>query len=275
VDHGPDSALSDVLLLLRETGQRTDAAIVERFGADLAPNAAIVVLASLAVHGALRPKDLLAATGLSGAGLTRTLQHLESGGLIDRRPNLAADRRGILVALTPRGRRMERSISSLIVATFTEARAELKAVLVTLGHDDAGRTTGVDSTSPSEVPLALASLGVRLAPALTRRRTDGTSLDSTAILGLIAIGRVGSCRPSYLSDVLCLSSAGTTRLLDRVDAAGLCSRTFGALSEDRRSVLVELTPGGLDVVREVIADIAASADLIRTTVEFVLTATAH
>jgi DNA-binding MarR family transcriptional regulator len=51
----------------------------------------------------LRPTDLMAATMLSSGGITKRLDRLAAGGLVERRPD-PADRRGARVRLTDEGR---------------------------------------------------------------------------------------------------------------------------------------------------------------------------
>ena len=50
----------------------------------------------------LNPTELMRATMLSSGGMTKRLDRLADAGLVERRPD-PADRRGILVGLTPRG----------------------------------------------------------------------------------------------------------------------------------------------------------------------------
>ena len=53
----------------------------------------------------IRPTDLAERTGLTKSGLTRAIDRLEIGQLIERRP-CPADARGQLIVMTPQGRRV-------------------------------------------------------------------------------------------------------------------------------------------------------------------------
>jgi DNA-binding MarR family transcriptional regulator len=56
------------------------------------------------------------------------------------------------------------------------------------------------------------------------------------------VARTGSCRVQDVADALSITWGGTSKLVDRTEAAGLCRRR--ANPEDRRSSLIELTPAG-------------------------------
>ena len=55
--------------------------------------------------GGIRPTDLAEQTGLTKSGLTRAIDRLETGKLIERRP-CPADLRGQLIVMTAEGRRV-------------------------------------------------------------------------------------------------------------------------------------------------------------------------
>ena len=57
--------------------------------------------------GGIRPTDLAEQTGLTKSGLTRAIDRLETGRLIERRP-CPADARGQLIVMTAQGRRVLR-----------------------------------------------------------------------------------------------------------------------------------------------------------------------
>jgi DNA-binding MarR family transcriptional regulator len=56
------------------------------------------------------------------------------------------------------------------------------------------------------------------------------------------IDRVGSCRVYDIAAELSITIGGTSKLVDRIEAAGHCRRV--ANPHDRRSSLIELTPAG-------------------------------
>lgn len=56
------------------------------------------------------------------------------------------------------------------------------------------------------------------------------------------IGRRGGCRVNDIADELAITVGGTSKLVDRIEAAGHCRRRSNP--DDRRSSIVELTPAG-------------------------------
>src|SRR3954452_18034687 len=60
-----------------------------------------------------------------------------------------------------------------------------------------------------------------------------------------------SLRPSDLTGTLMLTSSGTTKRLDKLEEAGLIAR--GPDPDDRRAILITLTPEGKDLIDGVTA----------------------
>ena len=90
---------------------------------EMTGNAPVLVLFSLDLDGPQRPTALQEITGLSSGGLTRLVERLETAGLVTRRSGaLAEDRRAVLVALTPRGRRTARAMAAAGAASIEEHR---------------------------------------------------------------------------------------------------------------------------------------------------------
>lgn len=71
--------------------------------------------------GPLPPSLLVKRLGIASASVTALLDRLETAGLVERQPN-PADRRSVLVALTPRGR-------SVVEAQFALFTADVAAAI--------------------------------------------------------------------------------------------------------------------------------------------------
>ena len=67
---------------------------------------------------------------------------------------------------------------------------------------------------------------------------------------LLKLDRHGAITAGELADVLSLSSGATTNRLDGLEEAGYLTRTRDP--EDRRSVLVDVTPAGRDLLDKVV-----------------------
>ena len=99
-----------------------------------------------------------------------------------------------------------------------------------------------------QVTARLARLGQHLA----RREEEvferfGLNRGEVGVLSVLRIaGPPHRLSPTRLGRGLMLSSAGVTSRLDRLERRGLLTRT--ADRDDRRGVIVELTPRGLEVV---------------------------
>lgn len=76
----------------------------------------------------LNPTELMRATMLSSGGMTKRLDRLAEAGLVERRPD-PADRRGVLVRLTPRGR-------EVVDRALADHVANEERLLGTLGASD-------------------------------------------------------------------------------------------------------------------------------------------
>lgn len=77
--------------------------------------AALAVLCQLEVHGPARPGQLHDVTGFTSGGVSRCLDGLVAQGLIKRSYGaMAADRRGVQVAITAKGRDLIRRFSTAL-----------------------------------------------------------------------------------------------------------------------------------------------------------------
>ena len=64
---------------------------------------------------------------------------------------------------------------------------------------------------------------------------------------MAVIDRLGGCRVYDVANELGITTGGTSKLIDRIEADGLCGRRPNP--EDRRSSLLELTPAGKKVLQ--------------------------
>jgi DNA-binding MarR family transcriptional regulator len=104
VDVSPLAVLSRVTRLARHL-DRLRTAVAAEHGIEPWEFEVVSALRRAGPAGELSPGSLLRSTLVSSGAMTNRVDRLESAGLVVRRAN-PADRRGVLVVLTPRGRRL-------------------------------------------------------------------------------------------------------------------------------------------------------------------------
>jgi DNA-binding MarR family transcriptional regulator len=130
LDVSPLAVLSRVTRLTRHLDRRRVAVFAEH-GVEPWEFEVISALRRAGPEGELSPGALLRTTLRSSGAITNRLDRLEAAGLVVRRPN-PADRRGVLVRLTDRGRHVaEACLEGLVAAE--------EALLAPLPPDDRER----------------------------------------------------------------------------------------------------------------------------------------
>lgn len=97
--------------------------------------------------------------------------------------------------------------------------------------------------------LQLARFGTGLSRSLTAATNEPDFVTNAPVLVLCLLDLDGPTRPGVIAEVVGLTSGGTTKLLDRMEAAGLLHRAYGAIESDHRGVQVELTARGRTLLR--------------------------
>lgn len=106
----------------------------------------------------------------------------------------------------------------------------------------------------NEIPVSLQAWRALLTAHLHLTERVGAELTAACGLSLawydvlfqLSVARDGRRRMTELADAVLLSPSGLTRLVDRIEAAGLVARA--AIPGDRRSVQVQLTTEGRRLV---------------------------
>jgi len=78
--------------------------------------------------------------------------------------------------------------------------------------------------------------------AVDRRLRARVELPLSWFEPMAIIGELDACRVNDIADALSITVGGTSKLVDRIEAAGLCERRPNP--DDRRSSLITLTPVG-------------------------------
>lgn len=257
--------IGEAMLSTRALSRPASVAVTERLGEAYAHNGTIAVLACLAVEGPQRPQRLLEIVGGTSGGLSKLIDRLEADGVVARADATDdPDGRAVLVELTPRGRRVQRTLRSIMFAHLREAEGPIKQLLSTLDELEAVAgdlpPAGPPSHRESRVQLALARVGVLLNEAISSAPGELEPGDANAALCLCVLDQHGPSRPRLFADLLTLTTGGVSKLLDRLESAHLIQRRYGALPGDRRAVVVALTGRGRRQLATVLSGVDTHLD---------------
>jgi len=123
---------SERLIVLLAQCSSTVARAAEKIApsAELAGDGPLTVLCVLDLDGPTRPGHLQRLTGLSSGGVSKMLDRLSEAKLIRRSYGVVpGDNRGVLVTITPQGRRVIRAISAELGKHLSETKILLKELL--------------------------------------------------------------------------------------------------------------------------------------------------
>ncbi len=119
-----------------------------------------------------------------------------------------------------------------------------------------------DDERVREVQRILVTMG-RLGELLTREMravAAGLSGNATTVT-LCQLALEGPQRPGAIMDLTGLTSGGVTRMVDRLEVAGLVTRTYGELTVDKRGTVIALTPSGHEMIQQIAENIADRGDI--------------
>jgi DNA-binding MarR family transcriptional regulator len=109
--------------------------------------------------------------------------------------------------------------------------------------------------------VLLGQLGLELTAAIQDAVGDHAS--NTGVVTLNLLDLEGPKRPGEIQMATGLSSGGVSKLLDRLEGAGLVDRSLGSIPDDRRGVVVSITPEGHRVSLLIAAAIRSRFDEMR------------
>lgn len=118
----------ELLLRLSEFGAFMTKKLADVAGDELVvQNVSITVLCRLDLNGPLRPNEIADLEDMTTGGVSKLLDRLESGGLIERKRGvLATDKRAVLVVITPKGRSLARRMGEVIAERLIETEVIVK-----------------------------------------------------------------------------------------------------------------------------------------------------
>lgn len=118
LDASPMAVIARISRLARELERRLEP-VFARHGLEAGWFDVLATLRRAGQPYKLRPSDFTEALMLTSSGTTKRLDRLEKAGLIVREPD-PGDRRGVLIALTPRGRAL---VDAVVVEHIENERA--------------------------------------------------------------------------------------------------------------------------------------------------------
>jgi DNA-binding MarR family transcriptional regulator len=120
-----------LVVLLAQYGQSVAQAMAKVAPAtDLVSDGPVTVLCALDLDGPTRPGQLQGLTGLSSGGVSKLLDRLSEAKLVRRTYGaVPGDNRGVLVTITPSGRRVVRAVAAELGRHMPETRILLKEVM--------------------------------------------------------------------------------------------------------------------------------------------------
>jgi len=86
---------------------------------------------------------------------------------------------------------------------------------------------------------------------------DPEVVTNVSIVALCALDLDGPRRPGGLQEVTGLSSGGVSKLLDRMEQAGVVKRTYGGVPGDNRGVTVSITRRGRTLIGRISSAVSA------------------
>ena len=247
----PDADLVEAVVLLQRYSLELDEVAVRVFGEGPTGAVDLEILHAIARGERPSPSDLVERLGMPRSTLSRGLSRLRRLGLVERSVDDTDARRAVLAPTTAGAARSDR-FESALADFLLDSAPVVKEVQLLLGRDPerdrrsqrrlsvrevADRIGAVGAAYQRDVRAAVAEYGVADAP------------DRHAVVYLA----LRESRPSLIAEHLHLTPAGTTSLLDRLEGLGIVERRTGAWPEDRRAVLVRLTPRGRRAAQAVLA----------------------
>ena len=128
------------------------------------------------------------------------------------------------------------------------------------------------NTAVERLLLLLAGYGQILTEAIGEVAPDPELVNNVSVVVLCTLDLEGPRRPGELQAVTGLSSGGVSKLLDRMEQAGVVKRTYGGVPGDNRGVLVSITRRGRSLASRFCAAVAARLPESRALVKEITTA---
>lgn len=234
-----------MVLVSRYSADITEIA-VQLLGRGEIENRDIQILLAVVGSGPVTPTRLAETTGAAPSVVSRALGRLEDAGVVARNRD-AGDRRSVLVTVTGKGRRRITAFSDRLGDYFAAGEPLLKEMfhVLDLSSDRPAAGAPVD---PIVAAAEMSRSGAAFVDDVTTALNPFGVREFADRFALVLIFLAGEQRPSRIADELGFTMSGTSGLLTRLESAGLITRRHDAISDDRRAVVLRLTPRGEEAV---------------------------
>lgn len=231
----------------------------------------ILVIAAIGSRREVTTRELGILTQMNRRAMSRMLARLLSDGIVQTHP-ASGDRRAVAVALTPSGEARVASLRAAMEAFFVESADTARVIVAGLGG---GSRTPSASGDVMELLCRVCEAGVGLVRAMPEAASEGR-LAARQRAALVLVAGSSRVRPHELATALGVSRAGAAYIVDQLCAKNFIARRRGALPEDRRAVVLEVTAEGAQAVGAVMTAIGAHSERLSDVfTEIMLWATVH
>ena len=120
--------------------------------------------------------------------------------------------------------------------------------------------------------LLMANYGQMVSRSMADVSPDPELVSNVSLVVLCSLDLDGPRRPGVLQELTGLSSGGVSKLLDRMEQAGVVKRTYGGVPGDNRGVLVSITRRGRTLAGRFSSAVATQLPDAKTMVKELATA---
>jgi DNA-binding HxlR family transcriptional regulator len=120
--------------------------------------------------------------------------------------------------------------------------------------------------------LLMSGYGRTVSSAMLEVAPEPELAGNVSLVVLCTLDLEGPRRPGVLQEITGLSSGGVSKLLDRMEVAGVVKRTYGGVPGDNRGVLVSITRRGKALVARFTTEVATRLPESRVLVDEVSSA---
>lgn len=243
--------VAEAMVLLQRYSLEMNQVAAQAFGQGATGAIDAEILGVIAAGGDTSPSALVTRLGMPRSTLARGLVRLRRHGLVERTVDSDDGRRAVLRPTASGAALLERFESAL--GDFLQDSASVvKEVKLLLGRDPERDRSRERPRSLGEVLDRMTAAGAAYGTDVRAAAAEHGLVETPDRFCVVYLAMRES-RPSLIAEHLHLTPAGTTSLLDRLEALGLVERRTGAWPADRRAVLVRLTPAGRRAADDLLA----------------------